>query len=76
MKPGESCMVGPYMVRLQESAACPSAMPLHYVFRDGEFIGKSLSMPDLDACRWLEHSNREGTLHASVSAAPKAKHRR
>lgn len=67
MKDDTSRMVGPYLVRLQASAASPSAMPLFYVFLNGQFIGKSLSMPSLSDIEWLRRQNREGTLYASVT---------
>lgn len=71
MKDDTSRMVGPYLVRLQASAASPSAMPLFYVFLNGQFIGKSLSMPSLSDIEWLRRQNREGTLYASATVYEK-----
>lgn len=58
--------IGPFTVRLQSSASSPHAMPLYFVYRGREFVGKSLSMPSESDCLWLEKQNREGTLYASV----------
>ena len=60
-------MVGPYTVRLQSSASSPQACPLYFVYRGSEFVGKSLSMPSLSDCEWLDRANREGTLYASAT---------
>lgn len=73
MKNDNEWCIGAYLVRLQASAASPSSMPLFYVFLDGEFVGKSVSMPSESDCDWLRRCAFEGTLYASVSIPPAPK---
>lgn len=61
-----SLQIGPYAVQLRQEPG--HQCPLYCVFLGHVLIGKCISMPDLDACRWLELQQREQTFYAYSSA--------
>src|SRR4051812_21148602 len=59
-------VVGAYIVK--QTPEPDRQWPLYRVYLGGVLIGKSFSMPDEDACRWLEHQQRAQTFYAYSSA--------
>lgn len=57
--------IGPYIVQLRQEPG--HQCPLYRVFLKHVLIGKCISVPDLDACRWLELQQREQTFYAYSS---------
>lgn len=55
--------VGPYVVRVRLRRDNP-AFPVYMIFLGHVMIGKSFSMVDEGACRWLETQQREQTFYA------------
>lgn len=58
--------LGPYTIRHRQEPG--HQCPLYCVFLDCVLIGKCISVPDLDACKWLERQQREQTFYAYSSA--------
>lgn len=54
--------LGPYTIRHRQEPG--QQCPLYCVFLDCVLIGKCISVPDLDACKWLERQQREQTFYA------------
>lgn len=59
--------IGPFVVRQAVRPDNP-AWPAYLVFRGEKLVGKSFSMPDLDACQWLERQARDEVRYAESSA--------
>lgn len=53
---------GKFMVILRP--ALDHTCPLYRVYLGNVLIGKSISIPDEDACKWLELQQREQTFYA------------
>jgi hypothetical protein len=61
-----SLQIGPYTVQLRQGPG--HQCPLYCVYLDSVLIGKCISVPDLDVCRWIERQQREQTFYAYSSA--------
>lgn len=55
--------VGRYLVKVRLRTDNP-AFPVYMIFLGHVMIGKSFSMVDEGACRWLEQQQREQTFYA------------
>ncbi len=58
--------LGPYTVQLRNEPGIQCA--LYHVYLGLVKIGKSLSVPDIGCCQWLENQQRSQTLYAYSSA--------
>ena len=54
--------LGPYTVQLRQEPG--HQCPLYHVFLGSVKIGKSISVPDMDCCKWLEQQQRDQTGYA------------
>ncbi len=54
--------LGPYTVHLRQQPG--QQCPLYHVFLGSVKIGKSISVPDLGCCQWLERQQRDQTGYA------------
>ncbi len=61
--------VGPYTVRQQPMFDNP-AWAHYLIFRSGKLIGKQLSYPTLDDCRWHENRRGQYALEGESSRLP------